>query len=245
MDNGMPQSLEYRPTILRRASDPLRDTAMNRNQKILALVAAGNLALLLLFPPFLETSLRARSGAQFESFYFIFSALGRKEIFSQLLTIEVFFVLINALAGWLALNRPPATPGEQEVPVNFNLGITLFGFGNFALIFLFPPFEHYSSLMLPTIPGFDSFYFVLGDKMHRKFFAPLLYLECVLVIANLLTLWLLFSIGGRTLPEVAHAAPSNPHHHLPPHPDRRQHLDPKPHNPERRSGHERRLHPRA
>jgi hypothetical protein len=219
---------------------------MNRYQKILALIAAGNLALLLLFPPFLENSLRLRAAAQFESFYFVFSTMGSKKIFTELLTLEVFFVLINTLAGWLALNKPPAAPGQPETPINVNLGLTLFGIANFAVIFLFPPFEHYSSLILPSLPGFDSFYFVLGDKMHRKFFAPLLYLECVLLIANLLTLWLLFNLGSaeRHTPSAAATAPEPHHHHLGAGSDRRHHQDPNYRGPERR--HQDRRHiPRA
>lgn len=221
---------------------PKKTTNMNRYQKILALIAAGNLALLLLFPPFLENSLRLRAVAQFESFYFVFSAMGSKKIFTELLTLEIFFVLINTLAGWLALNKPPAVPGQPETPINVNLGLALFGLANFAVIFLFPPFEHYSSLILPTLPGFDSFYFVLGDKMHRKFFAPLLYLECVLVIANLLTLWLLFNLGasGHRVPAPA-VATEEPHHlHLGTGSDRRQHPDPNYPGPERRHHQDRR-----
>jgi len=220
---------------------------MNRYQKILALIAAGNLALLLLFPPFLENSLRLRAGAQFESFYFVFSTMGSKKIFTELLTLEVFFVLINTLAGWLALNKPPAAPGQPQAPINVNLGLALFGVANFAVIFLFPPFEHYSSLILPSLPGFDSFYFVLGDKMHRKFFAPLLYLECVLLIANLLTLWLLFNMGHQRAIQATPASEAHHdnHHHLGIHEDRRKHNDPNYQGPERRHHQDRRHQTRA
>ena len=48
---------------------------------------------------------------------------------------------------------------------------------------------------------FDGFYFVFGDKWHRRFYVPLLYFEVLWVLINSALLWLLL----RERPESANA----------------------------------------
>lgn len=168
---------------------------MNRYQKVVVVVAAVNLLLILLFPPFLDNPLRVGVPRSFDGFFPIVTAWGLRPLYRDLLNIEIIFVVANALAAWLALNGAREGAGQ---PV-FERGLLIFAVADLGVVFLFPPFEHYSSLVRIVEPGFDSFYFVLGDKMHRNIFVPLLYIEVVLIIANLLSLWVLFGVVERSL----------------------------------------------
>jgi hypothetical protein len=244
---------------------------MNRYQKAIAAMAAIDLLLLLLFPPFLDNPMQRGMPRSFEGFYFLFMAPAGHHIDEPLLSIEILFVVSNALAAWLVLsertnpaNRSNAQPYVSEMAAA--RGLFLFGLINLSLIFLFPPFEPYSSVIrLMRQEGFDGFYFLLGDKRQRHLFLPFLYLEVIFVAVNLLTAWLMFSlIRGTTsatdehLIEVAH--------HLPPEKidalihelevesvtttqalaplgrkkERRLRQDPRYRGPERRHGHDRR-----
>jgi hypothetical protein len=169
---------------------------MNQYQKVVVVVAAANVLLLLLFPPVLDTSILRHASHNFDSFSPIFMVWGTRPIFWDLLAIEMIFLITNALAGWLVMQHS----GEQaDRLVNFNQGLLIFGAVDFALIFCFPPFEQYSSMIRIEMPRFDGFYFFLGDKMQRHFFIPLLYLECMVIAVDLLLLHLLFNIIRRNL----------------------------------------------
>ncbi len=164
---------------------------MNKYQRIVVIVAAVNIALMLLFPPFLDNPLRRGVPSAFEGYYPLLTAFGANRIHSQLLTLQILFVVINALIAWLALDRP-AEKGRLP-QIRYTRAISLFLAGNLALLLAFPPFESYSMLIKYETPSFDGFYFVLGDKRHRNFFIPLLYLEITLLVVNALAVWLLFN----------------------------------------------------
>lgn len=170
---------------------------MNRYQRVVVVVAAVNLLLVLLFPPFLDNPLRAGAPRSFDGFFPVVTAWGLRPLYHELLSIELIFVFANALAAWLALNAAD----EEAEPPRVERGLLIFGAINLGIVFLFPPFERYSSLVRMVEPGFDSFFFVLGDKMHRNIFLPLLYIEVVLILANLLSLWVLFGAVGQSLSE--------------------------------------------
>ncbi len=238
---------------------------MNRYQKAVATMAAIDILLLLLFPPFVDNPIQRGVPRSFEGFYFLFMAPAGRAIDEPLLSLEILFVVINALAAWLVLTpRPNGKPYLAEMAAA--RGLFLFGSVNLTLIFLFPPFEPYSTLlrMMPQ-EGFDGFYFVLGDKRHRHIFLPLLYLEVIFVAINLLVAWLVFSLirGGlsaadQQLVEAAHraapervdalmqgleepsAAKAEPSAQLGRKKERRRRRDPKYRGPERRDGHDRR-----
>ncbi|BBO20169.1 MAG: hypothetical protein AMXMBFR31_19940 [Candidatus Desulfobacillus denitrificans] len=245
---------------------------MNKYQRVVVIVAAANIALMLLFPPFLDNPLRRGVLPNFEGFYPLLTAYGVKRIHNELLTLQIMFVVINALIAWLVLDRRTA---KGELPeFRYTRAIALFLFGNLALIFAFPPFETYASLYKFDTPGFDSFYFVLGDKRQRHFYIPILYLEVNLVVINALVVWLLFNTLRRAevfardrilelaealpatqLAEVSKtlaykavhpaAAPESPEPHLGAGRDRRKYQDPRFRGPERRKGGDRRLKPRT
>lgn len=238
---------------------------MNRYQKAVATMAALNILLLLLFPPFVDNPIQRGAPRSFEGFYFLLMAPAGHAIDEPLLSLEVLLVVINALAAWLALTvRVDDQPHLTETAAA--RGLFLFGAANLVLIFLFPPFEPYSSLLrVAAQDGFDGFYFVLGDKRHRHIFLPLLYLEVIFVAINLLVAWLVFSLirGGvsatdeqliqaahRVAPDkvdaLIHALEENsavkaaPAAQLGRRKERRRRTDPKYRGPERRGGNDRR-----
>lgn len=245
---------------------------MNKYQRVIVIVAAVNVALMLLFPPFLDNPLRRGVLPSFDGFYPLLTNLGFKRIHNPLLTMEIMFVAINALIAWLLLDRKTA-PGQQP-EIRTMRAIGLFVAGNLAVLLCFPPFETYSSLLKNEPSGFDGFYFVAGDKRHRNFFIPLLYLEITLVVINALAVWLLFNTVRRTelqakerIIELARSLPAeelaevtktlgytpvpsaggDAHHgqHLGAGPDRRKYKDPRYRGPERRRGGDRRLKTRT
>jgi hypothetical protein len=237
---------------------------MNKYQRVVVIVMAVNIALMLLFPPFLDSPLRRGIPASFEGFYPILSTYGARRIHNALLTLQVLFVVINGLIAWLLLDR--GTRQGEILDFRYTRAVGLFAAANFALILLFPPFESYSSFVKFEAPSFDGFYFVAGDKRHRHFFVPLLYLEIVLITINLLLIWLLFNTVRRTdlatrdrILELARslppeqmagiskalsekytpvAQPAEPH--LGAGPDRRKRFDPRYRGPERRRHQDRR-----
>lgn len=236
---------------------------MNKYQRVVVLVAAANIALMLLFPPFLDNPLRRGVLPGFEGFYPL-TALGSKRIHGELLTLQILFVAINALLAWLLLDRRTET---GEVPgFRYTRAIAFFLAGNLAVVLAFPPFESYGSLLRFEPPSFDSFYFVFGDKRHRNIFLPLLHMEITLIVANALIVWVLFNSVRReelfakerilemaqTLPAedlaevsktlgykaIQAAGPMQPP--LGAGPDRRKYQDPRYRGPERRKGGDRR-----
>ena len=237
---------------------------MNRHKKAVAVMAALNLLLLLLFPPFLDNPIQRGAFRSFESFYFVLMAPQGRIIHQELLTIEMFFVFANALAAWLALNAKDAAEIDLGESAAFR-GLALFGIANIALILLFPPFQPYPSMVRVPPEGFDGFYFVFGDKRHRAFFMPFLYLEMILIAINLLIAWLVFGLLRGTvsaadrhlieelhhippeeanvimhvIEDVAHPQPE-PQHVLGRKEERRKRQDPRYRGPERRKGGDRR-----
>lgn len=169
---------------------------MNRYQKVVAIVAASDILLMLLFPPFLDNPIGRGTMKGFEGFYVYFMAPAGHVVHTDLLTIEIAFILVNALAAWLAFNTKAAHQ-HRLVTADLAGGVILFGVANFTLISLFPPFEPYSSLVRAMAPGFDGFYFLFGDKMHRKIYLPMFYLECVVVAVSLLVAWLMLTLIRR------------------------------------------------
>ena len=77
---------------------------MNQNQIIALGLAAANLLLILLFPPFESVfALTNATLPTFEGFYFIFSQKPSHVIVTTLLYIEMIFILVNGAVFWLIL----------------------------------------------------------------------------------------------------------------------------------------------
>lgn len=169
---------------------------MNKYQRIVVIITAVNIALMFLFPPFLDNPLRRGVMPSFDGFYPLFSALGYKRLHTSLLTLEVMFVVINGMVAWLLLDRRTAQGAVPEF--NYTRAIGLFAAANLAVMAMFPPFESYSGLSKIAAPSFDGFYFIIGDKRNRSIFIPVLYFEIILVIINCLVVWLLFNTVRRS-----------------------------------------------
>lgn len=161
---------------------------MNSSQKAIAIVAAINLALMMLFPPHDSLSLWRGGTPTLDGFYFVFDRHYNKQTNGDLLTLEILWLFTNAAFAWLALQND--RPGEGIM--SRRAGAIVFVVVNLAVVLLFPPFENYVSTTRMSGTWFDGFYFAFGDKLHRRFYVPLLYIEVLWVLINGAVIWLLF-----------------------------------------------------
>ena len=159
---------------------------MNPSRTALMVVAIANVAVMLVFPPHDSLGIWRGGSPTFDAFYFILDRHYNKFVNADLLFMELYWVLINAAAGWLLLGRTAAGSAAGR-----RAGVLVFAATNLALVFLFPPFENYGSATKMAGTWFDGFYFVFGDKWHRRFYVPLLYFEVLWVLVNSALLWLL------------------------------------------------------
>ena len=78
---------------------------MNRHQAVVLGVAAVNIMLMLLFPPYDALGM-LRGGQSFDAFYFALDTLPSKVINWDMLQLEVYWVLANAALAWWLLRAP-------------------------------------------------------------------------------------------------------------------------------------------
>jgi hypothetical protein len=241
---------------------------MNKYQRLVIIVAAIDALIMLLFPPFNSQPLSKGMLPSFDGFYPLITTIGSKQIYKELLTLQLIFLGANTLAAWLVLQ---SKKHHDDIPeFAFMQGIGAFFIVNLAVILTFPPFEPYQSLVRYAGSSFDSFYFIFGDRSKRPIYLPLLYLECVFVSINMLAFLLLFNavkrgddatrrkimrltedLPDQTLLEIREAIEHKiEEHHI--HDtdkpaslgrtsDRRHHNDPNYRGPERRKGNNRRV----
>lgn len=168
---------------------------MNKYQRLAIIVALIDALIMVFFPPFNNQPLAKGVLPSFDGFYPLLAQLGGKPLYKELLTLQLIFVGVNTLSAWLVLQ---SKKHHDDIPdFSFTYGIGWFLLVNLAVIFTFPPFEPYQSLVRSPGSSFDSFYFIFGHRSQRPFFAPLLYLECVFVVVNALAFWLLFNAVKR------------------------------------------------
>ena len=160
---------------------------MNSSQATVAVVAAFNLALILLFPPHDSLSLWRGGVPTLDGFYFVLDRHYSKQTNGDLLTLEMLWLFVNTASAWLMLRNHQ--PGDGVM--SRRAGVVLFAVVNLAVVLLFPPFENYASMSRMSGTWFDGFYFLFGDKWHRRFYLPLLYIEVLWVLINAALLWLL------------------------------------------------------
>ncbi|MBI2314399.1 MAG: hypothetical protein HYU77_18075 [Betaproteobacteria bacterium] len=163
---------------------------MNRNQIITLAVAAANIALLFLFPPYDFAPPIKGAIPAFEGFYFVFSAQPNRVINTAFLNLEVFVVLINAAIAFLLLRTRRQEPGRKKFSVQN--AVLMAVAVNLVVILLFPPFERVQMVTRAALPSFEAFYFVLGDNRDRTIVTTILYLEVLFVLFNGAMFWLLF-----------------------------------------------------
>lgn len=165
---------------------------MNSAQRNALLVAAVNLLLVLLFPPYDYVSMLLGNVPTFDGFYFVFADEPHRVVNSSFLTLEVIVVLTNACIAVLLLRRPqgsaPRRSGENTRQ-RAVLGLVAL---NLILVVLFPPFENFSAITKAALPTFEGFAFVFGDNPMRQIVTSILYIEVALILVNGALLWLLF-----------------------------------------------------
>lgn len=169
---------------------------MNRQQLIAISIAAANLLLLLLFPPYDYVGLKHGNVPTFDGFYFALAGHANRVVNINFLTLEVIVLLVNAAIAWLLLRERPlgrGAPGGNRYQRSV-LGLVAV---NLVLIVLFPPFENYVAVSQAALPTFEAFYFVFGDNSQRQLVTSILYLEFVAVLVNGAILWMLLKDRGQ------------------------------------------------
>lgn len=160
---------------------------MNKHQTVMLVVAAINLVLVVLFPPYEYLGYLHNSAPNFDGFQPLFGEHANRRVNNDFLAIELFTVLINAAIAWLLL-RDQARPARRLGPQN----LVLLGVGlNLILALLFPPFQNHYTGSQALLPSFDGFYFLFADNSMRVLVTPMLWVEVVFVLVNGALLWLL------------------------------------------------------
>ena len=162
---------------------------MNRNQMIALAIAAANMAIVLLFPPFDSYSMTRTQIPVFSGFYFYPSRADYMIVNSSLLMLESFVVAINAgIAVLLLRNRSHAA--RRRVSLQ-NATLILVAV-NLVVILLFPPFESVFAMTKAALPTFEGFYFIFARQQNHVIVTPILYLEVIFVLLNGIIFWLFF-----------------------------------------------------
>jgi hypothetical protein len=160
---------------------------MNTNQAATLIVAAINLLLMLLFPPYDYLSAQ-NSVPNFDGLLFVFGNHPNRTLNHGFLYIEIFTVLVNTMIAWLLLGNRARLRRRLERQNLVLLGVAL----NLLLALLFPPFQDHYTASTALLPAFDGFYFVFGDNSMRVIVAAMLWLEVIFILVNGAMLWLLF-----------------------------------------------------
>lgn len=165
---------------------------MNSAQKYALLLAAANLALVLLFPPYDYVSMLLGNVPTFDGFYFALAPEPHRVVNASFLALEVIVVLTNAGIATLLLRSSPTVAGKRSggnARQRAVLGLVAI---NLIVAVLFPPFENFSAITKAALPTFEGFHFVFGDNPMRLIVTSVLYIEVALIIINGALLWLLF-----------------------------------------------------
>ena len=150
---------------------------MNKGQKYALLVAAANVALVFLFPPYDYVSMLLGNVATFDGFYFVLAGEPHRIVNSSFLALETIVVLANACIAVLLLRTPPSPAARRPGGNSRQRAILGLVATNLILAVLFPPFENFSAITKAALPTFEGFYFVF---------------EVALIMINGGLLWLLF-----------------------------------------------------
>ncbi len=159
---------------------------MNKYQTVTLIVAAINLLLMLLFPPYDYLSAQ-NNVPNFDGFLFVFGDHPNRTVNNDFLSIGIFTVLINTMIAWLLLGGRARLRRRLDRQNLVLLGVAL----NLLLALLFPPFQDHYMASKALLPAFDGFYFVFGDNSTRVIVAAMLWLEVIFILVNGAMLWLL------------------------------------------------------
>jgi hypothetical protein len=178
---------------------------VNRRQIIALAIAAANLLLMLLFPPFDQHSIASSKAPIFAGFHFVFAPPPRGEINADMLALECLVVLANAGIAWLLLREQPS--GTPSRSTGYQNAILILTGVNLVLMLLFPPFESVFALTNATLPTFEGFYFIFFQKPNHTIVTTLLYIEVIFILTNGALFWLIFKprSSPELTPEALHA----------------------------------------
>jgi hypothetical protein len=165
---------------------------MNKYQAITLIVAAINLSLMLLFPPYDYLGTMHNNVPNFDGFLFAFGDHPNRVVNNNFFSIEIFTVLINATIACVLLSARARLRRRLDRQNLVLLGVAL----NLLLALLFPPFQDHYTASKALLPSFDGFYFVFGDNTMRVMVAAMLWLEVVFILVNGAMLWLFFCQPG-------------------------------------------------
>ena len=163
---------------------------MNRNQAIALVVAAANIMLIMLFPPFDSYSLAKSPIPVFAGFYFYPSRTQFMVVNTSLLFLELFVVLINAGIAWLLLNVKKVRVARHRF--GLQKATLLVVAVNLIVIVLFPPFESVFAMSKASIPTFEGFYFIFTRQDNHVIVTAVLYIEVFFMLINGAIFWLIF-----------------------------------------------------
>jgi len=165
---------------------------MNKYRALTVLVAAINLLLMLLFPPYDYLSYANNNIPNFDGFLFAFGDHSNRVVNHDFLSIEIFTVLINATIAWVLLSPRVRLRRRLDRQNLVLLGVAL----NLLLALLFPPFQDHYTGSKALLPSFDGFYFVFDDNSMRVIVPAMLWVEVIFILINGVMLWLLFCKPG-------------------------------------------------
>ena len=163
---------------------------MNRNQALVLAIAAANVIIILLFPPFDVYSIAASQLPVFGGFDFYFRRDQYMVVNTSMLVLELFVVLINTGIAILLLGTKPPAVAQRRISLQ-NAALLAVGV-NLVVIVLFPPFESVFALTKATLPTFEGFYFIFARQPNHVIVTTILYLEVVFVLVNGALFWLIF-----------------------------------------------------
>lgn len=176
---------------------------MNRNQAIALAIAAANIVLIMLFPPFDSYSLAKTPIPVFAGFYFYPSRTQYMVVNTSLLFLELFIVLINAGIAWLLLRIKKVRVTRHRFGLqNATLLVVAV---NLVVIVLFPPFESVFAMSKASIPTFEGFYFIFTRQENHVIVTAVLYLEVFFMLINGAIFWLIFRDKNDGVPSAEEA----------------------------------------
>lgn len=163
---------------------------MNRNQAIALMLAAVNLILILLFPPFDTYSIASSKLPVFSGFEFYPRRAANMVVNASLLYLEIIVVLINACIALLLLRTKTIELARRRI--SLQNATLIFVAVNLVVILLFPPFESVFAMTNAALPTFEGFYFVFARRPNHVLVSAILYIEVFLVLINGALFWLIF-----------------------------------------------------
>jgi hypothetical protein len=177
---------------------------MNRNQSIALAIAAANIVLILMFPPFDIYSIIKSQIPVFGGFYFYPNRSETMVVNSSLLFLELFVILINAAIAWLLLQ--PRKSVVARTRLSLENATLVFVAVNLILMLLFPPFESVFAMSNASIPTFEGFYFIFARQQNHVIVTTVLYIEVFFMLINGAIFWLIFRSRNEAAPSAEDAA---------------------------------------